>query len=323
LERIAKLVLESATDYAIITMDLAGTITYWSPGAVDILGWAAQDAIGQSVDIIFTPEDRASNIPAMELGNALSHGRSIDERWHVKKDGSVFWASGEMLPLVDGGPPEGFLKILRDRTQQKRAEELQHLLTQELGHRIKNMIAVTQSVVNQSFRGAQDIETAKQAILQRLAVLSSAQDILVAGSTDGTPLGELIGKALALAEERGRASRIRIEGPHLHVGPRAATSIALIVHELLTNALKYGALSRDEGAISVAWRHSTLEGAPALELVWTESEGPAVVPPTQSGFGSRLVRSGITGAKSTVELDFAPEGLQCRIVADLKGVQSD
>lgn len=142
MERIAKLVLESATDYAIITMDLAGTITYWSPGAVDILGWAAQDAIGQSVDIIFTPEDRASNIPAMELGNALSHGRSIDERWHVKKDGSVFWASGEMLPLVDGGPPEGFLKILRDRTQQKRAEELQHLLTQELGHRIKNMIAV-------------------------------------------------------------------------------------------------------------------------------------------------------------------------------------
>lgn len=324
MNRIADLVLESATDYAIITMDLTGHITYWSPGAETILGWRPEEAIGQQIDMIFSPEDRANDVPAIELGNALTHGRSIDERWHVRRDGSTFWASGEMLPLVDGGPPEGFLKILRDRTSQKRAEELQHLLTQELGHRIKNMIAVTQSIVNQSFRGATDLNEARKLISQRLSVLSSAQDILLAGNAGGASMDDLVHKAIGVAKEGPEGGRIRILGPELHVGPRAAMSVALILHELLTNAFKYGSLSRDgSGYVEISWRLATLDNLPALELVWTEAGGPAVVPPTRVGFGSKLVKSGITGAKSVVDLDYAAQGLRCRITADLASVQKE
>lgn len=323
MKRLAELVLESATDYAIITMDLRGTVNYWSPGAQIILGWSPEEALGKPVDMIFTPEDRAKDVPAAELGNALSHGRSIDERWHARKDGTVLWASGEMLPLLDDGEPEGFLKILRDRTPQKKAEELQHLLAQELGHRIKNMISVIQSVVNQSFRNSEDIGSAKQAITQRLAVLAGAQDILLAGSTDGTSMAQLVDKALAVAVDSGGARRIGVHGPHVHVGPRAALSVALILHELLTNALKYGALSQAEGKVSIRWSMAILDDEPALELVWTESGGPAVVPPSRAGFGSRLVKGGITSSRCEVDLDYAPLGLQCRILANLADVQKD
>ena len=322
-KRIADLVLESATDYAIITTDLTGLITYWNPGAETVLGWAAGEVMGHSIELIFTPEDRAKDVPAIELGNALSHGRSVDDRWHIRKDGTTFWASGEMLPLIDGGPPEGFLKILRDRTSQKRAEELQHILTQELGHRIKNMIAVVQGIVSQSFRGGIDAEAAKQLILQRLAVLSSAQDILLAGNADGTSLAELVDKALGVASDRGENARVQVSGIELHVGPRSAMSLALIIHELLTNAMKYGALSCEGGSVDIRWMISTWEGVPALEFVWTENNGPAVTPPTRVGFGSRLVKGGITGAKCSVEMDFAQQGVQCRIKASLTDVQAD
>ncbi|MDB5613906.1 MAG: regulator, partial [Devosia sp.] len=244
-------------------------------------------------------------------------------RWHIRKDGSTFWASGEMLPLADGGSPEGFLKILRDRTPQKRAEELQHLLSQELSHRIKNMIAVLQSIVSQSFRGAEDLAAAKDSILRRLAVLNSSQDILVAGATEGTPLKDLLEKAMAFAEELGRSKKITLGGPHVHLGPGATMSMALIVHELLTNALKYGALSNPEGTVDVTWRISILDEQPALELTWTEVGGPAVVPPTRRGFGSKLVRGGISGVRCTVDLDFAPQGVRCTIMADLSGLQGN
>lgn len=323
MNRVAELVLECATDYAIITTDLQGRITYWSPGAENILGWNQTELLTRQIDLIFTQEDRAHDIPATELANALAYGRSFDERWHLKKDGSAFWASGEMLPLGDGGPPEGFLKILRDRTAQKRAAELQHLLSQELGHRIKNMIAVVQSIVTQSFRGAEDLDGAKQAILRRLSVLNSAQDFLVAGTDDGTPLKDLLDRTLAFAEETGHSSRIALHGPHVHLGPKASMSIALIAHELLTNAFKYGALSSAEGTIDVQWELTTSEGRPALQFSWVESGGPPVVPPTRNGFGSRLVRGGFSGARSTVVLNYPPEGFHCTITADLSGLQTE
>jgi two-component sensor histidine kinase len=181
---------------------------------------------------------------------------------------------------------------------------------------------VLQSIVGQSFRGAEDMAAVKDAILSRLSVLNSSQDILVAGNTNGTPLKDLLEKALAFAEEPGRSRRIRLDGPHVHLGPAASMSMALIVHELLTNALKYGALSAPGGVVEVKWQHAIMDEQPALRFDWLETDGPAVVPPTRKGFGSRLVRGGISGARSTVDLDFAPGGVQCTIMADLSGLQT-
>lgn len=115
-------ILESAIDYGIIAMDLTGRVTSWNAGAETILGWTETEMIGQHANVFFTKEDTADGIPEKEMGAALLHGRGTDERWHLRKDGRVFWANGEMMPLKDEhGRPEGFIKILRDRTEQRNA----------------------------------------------------------------------------------------------------------------------------------------------------------------------------------------------------------
>ncbi|WP_242152295.1 PAS domain S-box protein [Sphingomonas sp. BAUL-RG-20F-R05-02] len=117
--RQARLIIENAIDYAIVGLDLAGTITSWNIGAERIMGWSASEAIAQPVDLFFTPEDVESRISEAEMSAAVRHGRGVDERWHLRRDGSRFWANGEMMPLRgNGGNLEGYVKILRDRTEQ-------------------------------------------------------------------------------------------------------------------------------------------------------------------------------------------------------------
>ena len=124
-ERFLESLLESATDYAIITLDLDGCITGWNSGAEQVLGWTEADVLGQNASLFFTPEDQAAEAPATEMATARDYGRATDERWHVKKGGERFWANGSMMPLVDDETNviEGYLKILRDRTEQRLAEE--------------------------------------------------------------------------------------------------------------------------------------------------------------------------------------------------------
>lgn len=117
-----KSILESATDYAIITQDPEGRITGWSPGARAVFGWEESEVLGQDGGLIFTPEDRAAGVPREEAANARAQGRAEDERWHLRKDGSVLFANGALMPLRDGADG-GFIKILRDRTAHERADE--------------------------------------------------------------------------------------------------------------------------------------------------------------------------------------------------------
>ena len=124
--RLLEALLDSATDYAIIAMDLDGLVTSWNEGAHRILGWTEEEMIGQPASVFFTLEDRQKGTQHAEMQSALDQGRGNDERWHQKKDGTCFWASGEMMPLTDeNGTPQGFLKILRDRTDQRQAAEAQ------------------------------------------------------------------------------------------------------------------------------------------------------------------------------------------------------
>ena len=121
-DRRNKAILESAVDYAIVSMDLNGMVTSWSPGAERILGWSEAEMCGKPAHVFFTEEDVSTGIPEQEMASALMQGRGTDERWHLRKDGSLFWANGEMMPLRDeDGRHEGFLKILRDRTEQRNA----------------------------------------------------------------------------------------------------------------------------------------------------------------------------------------------------------
>ncbi|HZH10158.1 MAG TPA: PAS domain S-box protein [Microvirga sp.] len=140
-------ILDSAIDYAIITTDLEGLITSWNTGASNVLGWTEAEACGQPLHIIFTPEDRALGIPAQEMRNALTKGRGADERWHLRKDGTRFWGQGEVLPLkAPDGKIFGFLKILRNRTEQRLASETMERTTEALQASEERFRAAVQAV---------------------------------------------------------------------------------------------------------------------------------------------------------------------------------
>lgn len=320
--RIADLVLESAVDYAIVTLDLQGNVTSWSNGAESIFGWTENEVLGKPIDLIFTADDRTKGMAQREMGDAFSKGRGTDERWHVRKDGSRFWASGEMMPLQDGGPIEGFLKILRDRTQQKIAQELQVMLNQELGHRLKNQLAMVQGIVNQSLRRADDIEEARLAIANRLGVLGRAHELLLTGYGKRAAVRTVVEKAINLDEDR-HTNQFSLGGPVIEVGPRAALALALILHELTTNAFKYGALSTAHGSVEIRWTVRVIEHEPVFQLSWQETNGPPVKPPTATGFGSRLIENGIAGTTKSVVMDYDPGGLRCTILVSMADFESE
>ncbi|MBB3644419.1 PAS domain S-box-containing protein [Rhizobium sp. BK619] len=131
-ERFLEAILQSAIEYAIISVDLDHKATTWNEGVRRILGWDEAEVIGEPIGVIFTPADRETGVPLREMTADLAEGHADDERWHIRKDGSLFWASGQLMALrSDDGELEGFLKILRDRTEQRENEQQQRVLMHE------------------------------------------------------------------------------------------------------------------------------------------------------------------------------------------------
>ena len=142
LEEHYRLIVENIHDYAIFTMDPQGRVTSWNPGVERVLGYGEEEFIGQPSSLVFTPEDIQQGVHKQELKAALSEGRAVDEHWHVRKDGSRFFASGVVTPLWDeGGNLKGFSKVMRDITERKRAEEEIRQLTESLERRIEERTA--------------------------------------------------------------------------------------------------------------------------------------------------------------------------------------
>ena len=312
----ARLILDSATDYAIITMDKHGCITSWNAGAQAIMGYTEAEILGRSGEIIFTSEDRTGGRFATELRRALETGRASNERWHLRRDGTRFWASGLMMPLLDpDGQPQGFLNILRDRTEVQVAVERRELLMAELRHRIGNTFALVQAVAMQTRHHTETAAEFGAAFAARLGVLARSNDVLTRTDWHDAPLREVVASALdAHSDEPGR---ITVEGPAVMLEASLAVTVSLSFHELATNAVKYGALSVPAGQVGVSWTTSqTRTGARRVEIVWLERGGPAVTPPVRRGFGSYLLERGLSSG-GTVRLNFQPSGLECRICLPL------
>lgn len=207
------------------------------------------------------------------------------------------------------GPVYGIFVQATDVTEQRQAEQMQTLLNQELSHRMKNQIAVVQSIVLQSLRGATGLEDARSKITSRLGVLARAHDMLLTGRSERARIADIVASSISLHEE-GPGRRFTIAGPDMEFGAQAAMSLALIVQELSTNAAKYGALSVPDGQVHVTWGDAEIDGQPAIVFRWREIDGPPVAPPTARGFGSRLLMGGISGAVSHPTMDFASDGLR-------------
>lgn len=220
------------------------------------------------------------------------------------------WSPGEIA----------FIRSLADRTHQAiarvDAEEQQKLLNHELSHRLKNTLAIVQAIADQTLRHSADAD-AMSAFRERLRALGTAHDVLMNQSWASARMQALAEEALALHAD---PKRTHISGPHVQLGPRAALSLSLLLHELATNAVKYGSLSTSDGVVTLDWSIESSGKDATLHVTWRESGGPAVAPPARKGFGSRLIGMGLGSGTSDVE--FAPDGLVARFSAPMHTLTS-
>lgn len=225
------------------------------------------------------------------------------------------------IPGPDGRPDGIFVQVI-DVTERESAKQQQQLVNRELAHRMKNQLAVIQAVAFLTLRSAPDLATARTSLGNRIAVLAQAQDMLLSAEAGAGTVGAIVGQVARLFDD-DRAPHFRIDGPELQIGDRAALSLALLLHELSTNAVKYGALSTEQGVVTIAWRVATRGEMPIMVLEWEERGGPSVAEPGASGSGTRLFKAGISGTTfSQVDVSYMPAGARCLIQADLKGLQT-
>ncbi|MBE1529452.1 PAS domain S-box-containing protein [Sphingopyxis sp. OAS728] len=317
-----QLIVENARDYAIILSDPEDLITDWLPGASAVFGWSEGDMVGKPVSRIFTPEDRAHGIPEQELERARSDGVAPNIRWHLAKGGARVFIDGQTVSLRNrDGTIRGFMKIGKDITERQRNEERQAVLLAELQHRVRNVLAMVASVVN---RGATDGTTAefRDRLSGRIAAMARTQALLTRGAGVGVELGGLVrDELLAQAADE---SRVSIVGPEILLAPKAAEVLTLAIHELATNASKYGAVRAPSGRVDVHWSRLSRDGSEWLELVWAES-GVRIEPKPdrRKGFGTELVTRRVPyELRGEGELTHDPDGVRCRIAFPLNEGES-
>lgn len=202
--------------------------------------------------------------------------------------------------------------------QRKTAERQQTLLINELNHRVKNTLAIVQGLAQQSFKTDVPTAAARKVFDARLNALAGAHNLLTAKSWETALLSEIVADAVS-ATAGAQASRVHSSGPEVVLPPQTAVSMAMAVHELSTNAIKYGALSNEVGTITVTWSVDRSGEQARLALTWIESGGPPVAAPDRRGFGLRMIERGLAAElRGTVTLEFLPEGLRCTIDAPLR-----
>lgn len=222
----------------------------------------------------------------------------------------------------DGQVAQRLIGAARDVSHRVAAEKQGLLLNQEMSHRLKNTLAVVSSIITQTLRSATDIDDARTVLLSRIQTLAGAHEILLSGHTDTASLQAIIRSVAAPQDNNGQ---IDVEGQDLLLGPKTSLTLALIIHELSTNAAKYGALSVATGRVKVSASvdHGTAS-SPMLVLLWSESGGPLVTVPTRKGFGTRLISMGLAGGEgSGMSVDYDPKGVRYRFVARLKAATSE
>lgn len=245
------------------------------------------------------------------MAQAVRENRAIRgaEAMAERPDGNRFWFVPYPTPLHDsGGALVGAVNMLIDITDRKRNEKRLELLSRELDHRAKNMLAVVQSIVRLS--KAATVPDFSNTLLGRIAALAHAHTLLSESRWEGADLARLIEEEFAPYRFGGR-SGAEVRGPQVLLNSSIAQPIAMALHELTTNAAKYGALSHPGGIVKIEWSHSA-NGT--LRLMWTESGGPAVRAPTRSNFGTTLIELTIRDQlNGSVDFDWRPTGLACEI----------
>jgi PAS domain S-box-containing protein len=304
-------IVESSDD-AIASKTLDGTVTSWNRAAERLFGYAAGEMIGRPIAVLAAPgrEDEMPMILArVRRGERVDHFDTVRRR----KDGSLVEVSLTVSPVRDArGRIVGASKIARDITERRRAERERELRLGELRHRVKNLLAVVRALARRTGAEGRSGEQYRDALLGRLEALAAAHE-LAFGAGSGVDLAALVERTLE-PYAGDRATAAVAAGPPVALAAARVQTLALVLHELATNAVKHGALSAPGGRVRVGWEVEGPDDARLVRLRWEERGGPPVAPPSSPGFGTRLIEAAATRELGgPAELTFAPEGLVAEI----------
>lgn len=309
-------IVDTAVD-AIVVIDEQGRVEAFNPAAERLFGYSAEEMAGRNVNILMPEPYHGEHDGYLERyretgeRRIIGIGREVEGR---RSDGTTFPLELSIAEWRDG-EKRFFTGVMRDVTARKRAEELQRLLVNELNHRVKNTLATVQSVAGQTLRNAEDLGDARESLTRRLLALSRGHDILTRESWDGAELRDIVGSVVSA---HGDAHRFILDGPSVRLAPKATLALSMALHELMTNAAKYGALSNENGQVSLTWRRIKTDGGDRLRLTWEENDGPTVSAPTRQGFGTRLITGGLARELGgEVSLTYPAKGAVCEIDAEL------
>lgn len=296
----------SSSDDAIISKTLDGIITTWNASAERLFGYTAEEMIGRPITTIIPPDllsEEQHIIAKLRRGERVEHFETV----RLGKNGRRLELSITVSPMLDAsGEIFGASKVARDISERKRAERVERLLIDELNHRIKNTLATVHAIAQQTLRRARDPEQFVQSFNGRIQALSRAHALLTGHSFQTAELSEIVREQVAI--EGWDRTRTSWSGPVVQLESQPALHLSLILHELGTNARKHGALSTPAGKVNISWRIEN-GAAKTLRLVWEETGGPEVAPPTSRGFGSTLIEQSLAGYDSAIDMDFRPSGL--------------
>lgn len=298
--------------------DTEGKLVSVNDKLCDMTRRSESELIGLNLHQLTEDEDAAREAPQFAAAATRGEGYVIEKRilW---PDSTPRWMRCTMTPVVDAsGKVSRIALMCEDITQRHNDDERQRLLMLELNHRVRNNLATIQAIARLTARGNATKAEYVESLQGRVSSMSRIHSLLTRERWQGANLQDIVRDELSTYS---KLEGVSFDGPMITLGTRHALDLALVIHELSTNAVKYGALSASGGNLSINWHYEVVEGAPHLMLRWEESGGPAVTPPAKKGFGIYLIESALSGGGTKVSLTFPETGVVCTV--DMPMVRSE
>lgn len=284
-----------------------------------ITGYAREELLTKTFIDITHPEDAAADSGQYARQVRGEIDRYNIEKRYIRKDGRILYIDVQSSTVRDAAGRFRYgVRVIQDVTELRQAMDRQKLLIQELNHRVKNTLATVQSLAAQTARHADSMDGFVKTLQARIMALATAHDLLTARHWEGAAIGDLLQELLApYASDSGR---LQVDGPWLSIMPRMAVPLTMVLHELVTNAVKYGALAGRAGRLSIRWRiEAGSDAKPVLELDWTERPEQPIEPPKRTGFGTRLIDRIVRyELKGRLDMRYEPVGFFCHLRIPLR-----